>query len=381
MISRFSASKSELARHCLWWAKPDSPQATETTSEAALAGRAAHKAIEAAILGQHTRDPIATEAVYWVDASGYDRGYGLMTEVAFEFGIATGAARIIDAAGRTYPRKPGHLYGTADAIFFGCGELHLVDWKTGNSAPSATENAQLLTLAVFAQSAMRAPVTRVIIAHVTPDGVNADAWDVDAVDLAAHAAWLQSIPARIADSTPTPGTWCRRDYCESYGLCPATTGQTDALVPASALARKFPLVRSASEITTPDHAAFVYEFARRAKAEIANLWAVLAEYTARHGAIELPDGQQWGPSETTRTSVDSTPEALQAITATLGAHADKALEFSTSLTAIHAASKAYALESGEKIAVVERRVMSALQAVGAVTKKSHVRHEERKKRT
>lgn len=379
MISRFSASKSELARHCLWWARPDSPQATGATSDAALAGRAAHKLIETALRGGFVADTQADEAFDWVEATYI--GCRILCEVAFEFDIATGTTRVIDAAYRTYPRKLGHLYGTADTVFFSGDELHIVDWKTGNSAPSATENAQLLTLAVFAQSAMHAPVTRVVIAHVTPDGVNADAWDVDAVDLAAHAAWLQSIPAAIEASTPTPGPWCRRDYCESYGLCPATTGQTDALVPASALARKFPLVRSASEITTPDHAAFVYEFARRAKAEIANLWAVLAEYTARHGAIELPDGQSWGPSETTRTSVDSTPEALAAITATLGAHADKALEFSTSLTAIHAASKAYAIESGEKIAVVERRVLSALNAAGAIQKKTHVRHEEKRKKS
>jgi hypothetical protein len=278
-----------------------------------------------------------------------------------EYDPQTRSGSVVNARDRAYKRRPDRLYGTADFIAVTkSATLIVCDWKTGRYAPPATDNAQLLTLAVMASAAYDLPVTGLVIAHVRDDAVKVDLWAPDELDLAAHAAWLASLTdAAIEASEPQRGDHCRKLFCASYGLCPATSGGVDRLV---TIKPKYSLARSASAIKSADHAAWQYEALRQAKAELATLWGALAEYVGRHGAIEIGDGVTWGPKTSTRREVDADADGIYGVLRdVVGQDADTAFVPHVTVASLKRAARAAAQRTGESIASVEKRLFSALE--------------------
>ena len=368
---KFSASKSSLAKHCLWWAREDSP-CSEAVGSAASDGRERHAAIEQALIDGVSHHPYGKAVLA-------DRIFdSVITEIAFEFDCVTGKAAVVDAKDRSYARKSGCVYGTADAIMKTKTGVLLVDWKTGSFPVKAEGNGQLLTLAVMASSAMvlTDPIS-VAIAHVTPDGVTWDIVAVDDIELDSHAEWLKKIPPSIESSQPKPGTHCRGDFCPSYGMCPATNDGAKLVAPTT-LNRK--LAATSHEIVNADHAAWQYQMLRQAQAAMNAAWAALTEYAGKTGGVDLPDGSKWGPSTTRRTQIEATPRALTAITNAVGvANASNAYSISITRAGIRSAARAKSAETGESIAEIERQIMADLEAVGAVIVNETVTYKESKK--
>lgn len=370
---KFSASKTSLAHHCLWWAREGSP-CSESVSSAASEGRERHAAIEQALIDGESHHPYGKSVLA-------DRIFDhVITEIAFEFECVTGKAAVVDAKERSYARRPSCVYGTADAIMKTETGFLIVDWKTGSFPVKADGNGQLLTLAVMARSAMALtePIS-VAIAHVTPDGVSWDIVAVDDIELDSHAEWLKKIPQSIESAKPNPGAHCRGDFCPSYGLCPATN-EGAKLVAPSALNRK--LATTSKEIANADHAAWQYQMLRQAQAAMNAAWAALTEYAGKTGGVVLPDGSTWGPSTTRRTQIEATPRALTAITNAVGvANASSAYSITITRAGVRSAARAKSAETGDSIAEIERRIMADLEAVGAVIVNETTTYKETKNDT
>lgn len=368
---KFSASKSTLANHCLWWAREDSP-CSEAVGSAASKGRERHTAIERALIDGESHHPYGKTVL--ADLK-FDP---VITEIAFEFDCVTGKSAVVDAKDRSYARKSGCVYGTADAIMKTKTGVLIVDWKTVSFPVRADGNGQLLTLAVMARSAMALTDSiSVAIAHVTPDGVTWDVVAVDDIELDSHAEWMKKIPQSIESSQPKPGSHCRGEFCPSYGLCPATN-EGAKLVAPSALNRK--LAATSKEIANADHAAWQYQMLRQAQAAMNAAWAALTEYAGKNGGVDLPDGSKWGPSTTRRTQIAASPDALRVITGIVGPmHAGEAYSITITRAGIRAAARAKAAETDQSIAGIEQDIMSALDSVGAVSQNETTAYKEYKK--
>lgn len=359
----FSASRTDLARRCLWWARETSPR-TEKNSAAAIAGTERHAEIAEALTTGHADQPYGKAVLSaWQPKNA-------LVEITFEFDCSTGQTAIIESVGRNYPRRPGCIYGTADAI----DGAHVIDWKTGRKAPKAENNGQLLTLAVMARAAMtiKTKITGTIV-RVSPDAVIFDDTSFDDLELDAHAEWLRKIPELIENSEPVPGVHCRKNFCPAYGVCPATS---DGVQLVTLSPRK--LARTACEIKNAEHAAWQYQMLRQAQATIDAAWTAITEYTQKNGDISLSTGQTWGPEIAKRTNFIATANAQRAITETVGPeNAHAAYTIAITRTGIRAAAKKRAAETGESIAAVEREIVSALNSVGAVEITEHITFKEK----
>lgn len=152
-------------------------------------------------------------------------------EAAYAVNPSTGEGRRLTlTAKRDYPKLPGFICGTIDAIRFDNGFAEIDDFKTGEHAPSVYRNGQLYTLALAVARAHDADISRVRV-HITsvrPEGVTRRSHRLDSHDLDEWQEKLAEVEARRANAEPIAGPHCSALYCPSLGVCPVTRGVSDS---------------------------------------------------------------------------------------------------------------------------------------------------------
>ena len=367
---RATMSKVGALRECQWWARPEAQWVYTPAGPAAEFGTKVHAEVAAHVSGA------ATEAT--TDRAVYDAAESVVTwwqnrrdthdvwhaEPAYVLDVERGRARHVgNNIGRSYPRVgPFEMAGSADIVGLSEGAAVVYDVKTGrpeNVEPVA-ENAQLRTLALAVHLAHG--VDRVRVGLVFPSGPVVDEHEYDALDLAAWQAELAELVDAVPTSQPRPSkSACR--YCPAKQHCPAMTSALAEVTPQ----RRLPIVMDAAEIQSPEHAREQYLALRALKTGIDEAWAALRRYAEERGPVSLGDGKVYGARVTTREALDlSSRAAVDALQRELGSTWESAVELSTSKTKIKSAAREIASVTGEKTAAVERRVLEALRAVGAV---------------
>lgn len=111
--------------------------------------------------------------------------------------------------------------GTADAIVYGDGALHIVDYKYGMGVEvTAVENKQLLTYALLYKLETGVEVNRVVLHIVQPRLNNFSVYELTGEELTEHfTEVLEAIDAATEPVAPKVGSWCK--FCAAKPLCPA----------------------------------------------------------------------------------------------------------------------------------------------------------------
>ena len=380
---RISGSRVGLAMLCGYSARTDVPQPPRVQSEAGEKGTSEHALIENTIRTGEETPQSPTHATWLAEWWPRARGEGWRTEVAFAVNPKTGEAIELSGKGhRDYSQCPaGWVPLTLDALLVDRkgGVAYIRDWKTGYEPswePAAT-NPQLLTGALAVAGVYGVSRVEVGIVHVTADRYHEDAADVDVLDLEDWRATLDAVVERVAHAEPSPGPHCRAKWCDHYGrTCPATA---QALVEALPEKPRLPVVVDAASIQGPEHASYLYQLARAAKARLDAIWEALRVYSDEHGGIPAGEGLVWKRGETRRETIDlSTRAAVDALKRELGDAWAQAVTVETSKSAIKIAAGTIKAQTGETIAAVEARTLAALREVGAVQTKASATYDERR---
>lgn len=382
---RVTMSKVGALTLCQWWARPDAQWTWTPPGPAAEFGNAVHAEIAAAIKSFGSgaapaahrdaaiRDTAGAVVEWWHHAR--DDHALWHAEPAYVLDLAGSARHVGNDIGRKYPRTgDGEIAGSADIVGISDGVASVYDIKTGRreNVDAAEENAQLATLALAVHLAHGVDTVRVGLVFPTPGGVVTDEHTLDALDLAAWHGELVALTERIPTSEPQPSKKACQ-YCPAKAACPAMSEALAAAAPKTRL----PVVMSARDIQSPEHAAEQYRQLRAAKTAIDAAWSALRQYVDEHGPVDLGDGRAYGSKQTKRESLDlSTRAAVEALRAQLGPAWELAVSLETSKTAIKDAAREAAKQTGESVAAVERRTVDALRAVGAVKQSTSTTYDE-----
>lgn len=371
------ATMSSLARlrDCGWWARPEAQWVWTPSGPAAEFGTAVHSDVAARIqrfgkaetllsaIPADVRAVSDTVMGWWYHAR--DEFPRWHAEPAYVLDLAGSARYVGDNIGRKYPRlSDTEIAGSADIVGLSDSDAVVIDVKTGRpeNVDPAAENAQLATLALAVHLAHGVDTVRTVLAFPTSAGVVTDEHTYDAIDLAAWHSELAALVDAIPTSRPTP-TKKACQYCPAKASCPAMTTALADATPA----RRLPVVMSARDITSPEHAADQYRALCAAKTAIVAAWSALRQYVDEHGPVDLGDGRAYGSKQTRRESIDlSSRAAVEALKSALGPSWELAVSLESSKTAIKAAAKDAAKVTGESVAAVERRTLEALRSVDAV---------------
>lgn len=368
---RATMSKLGALRECQWWARPEAQWTYTPPGPAAEFGTAVHaevaRAIESSSPSAHVDPEVRAAAQSVIDwwSGVRETHHTWHAEPAYVLDVDRAHARHIgNNIGRNYPRVgPFEMAGSADIVGIGSGVASVFDVKTGRreNVDPVGENAQLRTLALAVHLAHG--VDRVRVGLVFP-GSAVEEHEYDVLDLAAWQAELSGLVDKVPTSVPSPSkSACR--YCPAKAHCPAMVTALAEVTPKTRL----PIVMDAADLTGPEHAREQYLALRALKSGIEEAWAALRRYAEQNGPIDLGGGKVYGPRATTRESIDLTARtAADVLRAELGSDEAfrAAVSLETSKTAIKGAAKEVAQATGEKAVAVERRVIEALRAVGAV---------------
>jgi len=377
---RVSGSRVGLTMACAHQARVDLPEVPRVESAAATGGNVEHGHIEHTIETGDETPQSATHAV-WLDGWWVaNKNHGWIAERAFAFSPSTGLARMLPrSTHRDYSSVEGdEIPLTVDAFRVSDDSIEVVDWKTGAgfSVEPAATNWQLRTAAVALAAIFTKSSARVAIVKANGDRLYEDSATIDGLDLFTSRMTLSQMVGSIAEAQPVAGPHCRSGYCERFGLCAAT--RVGAEMVASQRQPAFPLVSSAGEIQSAEHATWLYHLARALEATKSAVFAALTQYADGNGGIDVGGGKSWTRVEFERESIDLTvPGAVDALRSALGSHADVALEMSTSKAAIKEAARALKAAEGTPLAQTERAALAALASVGAVRTTMSQRYEER----
>jgi hypothetical protein len=287
-----SASKTALFFACQHWTRDD-VERHDVAREDADRGTRFHAAIAALVNGQphDVEDDVRAEydaAVTWLRDKPQFRA-----EVAYEWEPDTGLARELpDAAGRAYPNKPGHGYGTADLVHVseadGVRRGIVADWKTGDGRGAS---AQLRTLATVAAYAHELDEVTVYALEVSPHGVTEVCRETLTVrDCVEHEEqWAAALAARD-NAQPNPGAHCTERFCPARASCPATREgleQIEQIIGVESLVSKH---RLSVAVESPDHAAWMLERIRLVESACDQIKATIKAAVPPDG-WELSDGR------------------------------------------------------------------------------------------
>lgn len=381
---RVTASKVGALTLCQWWARSDAQWVYTPSGPAAEFGNSVHAAVADAIedgadVAKHTDPAVQSTAQTVVDWFQREKPAhsSWMAEPAYVLDI-TGSARLVGTnIGRKYPRTgETEIAGSADIVGGDNSGATLVDIKTGRreNVDPAAENAQLATLALAVHLAHGAEKVRTVLAFPGLGGVVTDEHTLDGYDLANWQAELGALVARIPTSKPQPSKKACQ-YCPAKASCPEMTGALAVAAPS----RRLPVVMSAADIVSPEHARDQYMALRAAKSAIDAAWGALRQYVDERGPIDLGDGRQYARRSSQRESIDlTTRAAVNVMQRELGDSWALAVTAETTKTAIKSAAKEAAKLTGESGAAVERRTLEALREVGAVKSSTSTIYDETK---
>ena len=372
---RATMSKVSALRECQFWARPEAQWVYTPAGPAAEFGTAVHAEIAGQVSGtatvatddQAVRAAAESVVTWWQNQRDqHDRWHA---EPAYVLDVERGRARHVgDNIGRSYPRVgPFEMAGSADIVGLSHAVASVYDVKTGRpeNVEPVSDNAQLRTLALAVHLAHGVDRVRVgLVFPTASSGPVVEEHEYDALDLAAWQAELAALVDAVPTSVPRPSkSACR--YCPAKQHCPAMTSALAEVTPP----RRLPIVMDAAEIQSPEHAREQYLALRALKTGVDEAWAALRRYAEEHGPVSLGDGKVYGSRQTTRESIDlGARAAADVLRAELGSDEAfrTAVSLETSKTAIKSAAREVAKATGEKAAAVERRVLEALRATGAV---------------
>lgn len=380
-----SASKTDLGRHCLYWARADVPQPHPLPAKAA-----AKVGVE--FHAKAADDVNATETAGGVKLTKGERArlvalYEEFAQASWPEGERRAEVPLaldpVSMEAMELPASPnGHrdysaveerfVPMTADVLLSGSA---VIDYKTGRYVPPASESGQLKTIALAL--VILTGKTEIRAAHgvISESGCKFDEVTFDAFDLLDWRGQLADMMRKLPTAQPEPGPHCRSMYCPQFGACPATAGALDHV--AGELKRRLPIVTLSTDIEGPDHAAYQYQALRAAKARIDAAWEALRRWSDQHGGIPLPDGSTWIRRETQRESINlEHPGAFDALRGELGEDWRAAVSVDTSKAAIKRAARLVAKQTGETIAAIEARVLNTLRAEGAITSSPSATYDE-----
>jgi len=396
-VTRFAPtfSRLDLARHCLypwtggvkWPPFRSSPAACYGSAVSLVAQGLADGATPAVAalaksIGLSDED---TERLIWAEVflrrllEGEDDDQWRKAEVTLALDPDTGVAREL-GAGSSLPGESwklaadGEMTGTPDLVrMTRDGILVVRDYKTGQYMKFAdpSKSGQLRALALAAARIYQCAGSVVVeLAQVDDDGVVIRSATFDAFDLDAIGCELAEMYRRLDEPAKLcPGRHCTAHFCPMLDVCPATKQTALAVTKAAELAHPLTV-----DLISPEHAAYVRERLLVAKAFIADLEAGLKSY-ATHTPIPLGDGRVWGAREQKRESIKMDAGAAAVLAEHLGPDgAAIAIEQSTSKAAIHRAVMSVTERGGG--AALEKSVLAALRAAGALRESTWVKFEE-----
>lgn len=300
---RLSASKLDLAMRCS--ASLHGEHDASSSREASI-GSAFHWAVSELRKRPHpdwrgyTSDAITGALA--LSPQLYVEEYPGRAEVAYDLDIATGACREISlSAPRDYPWIAEHIYGTADLVEINGDTAVVTDWKTGSQAECDADTWQLRCLAAMAAVAAGVPraMARCVLVRDCPV---TESIDVDvAATISAIRDWYADMMALPA--APEPGHHCRSMYCPRLASCPATQLAVSAL--AGLPAAHSMAVRSAADITGPEHASWLLGRLQVVEGACEAIRAALKEHAAQT-PIRVDESHVWRKTTSTRTTYRGT---------------------------------------------------------------------------
>ncbi len=356
------------------------PQVTAPPSPWAEDGRALHLYVERLTKGdspeaaaEQLPEALRTTALS-LDVDGWplDVRAGWQSEAAVSYGLSTGTARMLDAAGRSYGVQPvGVLTGTADLVRVHDGVVWVVDVKTGRGwLPKPSESGQLRFLALALATVHDVDAAQV--GHLRVDTSSGRAWldvePLDALELATVREQLLEAQDAVQAGTVAPkeGPWCR--YCPAFPVCPAKAALVTGMMDVPVL--------------DANTAAAAWQRIRDTRAVLDRVEAAVREYAARE-PVRLTDGWELAEFETSRESLDG-ERVWVALSAAYGpAVADAAVELSATKASVEAAAKTWVAaerSAGRRatLAGAKRAMLEAVAAAGGVTTTSKVEVRERR---
>jgi hypothetical protein len=183
-------------------------------------GKDIHYAIEQRIKGHYLISPEADSAMEWQ----LTRGDGTRwAETTFGINPQTGASEQF-ADREAVPKD--WMPVVTDLIISGKGILEVWDWKTGSPFSSFSYEPQVKANAYAAAAAINRDGAVAGLAYLTPDGIKAKSWDLDAFDLIEQKQKLRMWAAQAPTAQPNPGAACK--YCPARGICPAMAAKESA---------------------------------------------------------------------------------------------------------------------------------------------------------
>ncbi len=383
---KLTASKIDLARRCLWPFRPDAGPRNQGTAYAA-SGHDEHAAIERTLLTGDTTPQSPTHERWLRDWYATAPRDGLMAERPIAMDPRTGETRLGPDGWdrRDYAWAPGYrwMVGTPDLARIGDDKiLDVWDWKTGEAGhvkdPAA--NGQLTFLAAAYVRHFRLRGARVHLVLVNDRRTWVETAQHQRLDLELFRAELVALlDGANGNPAADPGHWCRSQFCDYLGRCPATAG---ALTRAAPYPGEHLVALHSADIASPEHAGWQWALCQAAAKRLDEArTAVIMWLKAEPGrAGALPGGGIVEIDTVRRESVDATA-AMPVLAELFGARAEEAVEIKRSVT--KGRVEALAEESrreGESKAAAKRRVLDVLRAAGAIRESEYATPKEREAR-
>lgn len=389
---RLTASRLGLGRSCLWWARPDVDVPAGETSAAAAVGTSLHAVAEReseevdgelvdSVFRDMTHEPmqdtpllrpadqtaleqlVASWRAWW--ATWSPGLTGVEREQPYALDVVTGKARVLPSNGqRDYSAATStEVCGTTDLVAVRGSELIVLDYKTGFSDHRYRDHEEQMRF-LGAAAALEHGVSRVrvIVAHVTADGVRLDERVLDSLDIAIVVQELRALVAGVDDAIATPGLHCEEDWCPAKAVCPVTRALlVEAKMPLDQK-RHLSLV---GPIQSNDQA-----YATLVGIDLLEEWIEQRKKDVREFAaatpVVAPDGRVFkGRSvkrETPRIDVAGAEEALATVLGADGAKEAVEVKRSTTWTAIKRVARGRNLP----ISDTEEHARAALRQAGAL---------------
>jgi hypothetical protein len=304
-MKHFSASSSALLSLCRRPFRDDSEWVHDEMGDAAKRGTAVGQRATKFING-HVREELPLDEtgmrlwanlLPWLSAN-HARSW--RAEPALLYSPEEDKAKLVGIdIGREYPRKPGWFGGSIDILDRG-PLLTVYDIKCTRDI--AKYWPQMHTLGLMAARRYKRREVRVVLLHVTEEGVTPHEAVHQANDLAnwrdALIEWFSEVPS----AAPNSGSHCSDLYCKHRVHCPVTTEATEQLVPVSALVRH----TMSDKIQSPEHAAWMLERIELVESMCGTLKEKLKAYAEPLGGLPMSDGKMWRPTSYTQRRVNVT---------------------------------------------------------------------------
>lgn len=290
--------------NCTWFSAHEWPESE--SSEAAARGTRVHNTI-AKVLGAKPEGELAvTDDEAALTTVGVSYAETLME------GVSSDWVKLIEYT-MNWASQSGEdqIQGTVDfALVSPDGEYAvIVDWKTGQRHGGYED--QMRTYAWLLRWAFP-KLAKVDVRLVYLASGEEDRMVIHGEDLAAHGVRLMGALSDRSETQPaaTPGHWCQ--WCPGALSCPKNAAIEKAVTEASML--RVDVSKLALSVSTEDEAVVAHALLTYANDVIEKIEKNLKAYVREHGgSIQTREGQRYKVGQTSRSTLNVTPAALEAI--------------------------------------------------------------------